>query len=166
MASIGTSRWTRLSKQTSRVQLVFHLVFLRIVRRLLVRASVVPSSPILVTLIKEALSSSKMSVLIRATQNNIPEDVTLPSYRRENLKSYIPRNLFSGPSIKTSIQKYLKNSVLTSHKPLCSSVTKLNRAMPLKKDVTADKKNRMNCTRVIGRNVSVPCAKLSDSLSQ
>jgi hypothetical protein len=35
-----------------------YLVFLRSVRRLLVRASVVPSSPILVTLMKEALSSS------------------------------------------------------------------------------------------------------------
>jgi hypothetical protein len=34
------------------------LVFLRSLRRLLVTASVVPSSPILVTLMKEALSSS------------------------------------------------------------------------------------------------------------
>jgi hypothetical protein len=34
------------------------------VRRLLVRASVVPSSPILVTLMKEALSSSETSVII------------------------------------------------------------------------------------------------------
>jgi hypothetical protein len=38
-------------------------VFLRSVRRLLVAASVVPSSPILVTLMKEALSSSETSVL-------------------------------------------------------------------------------------------------------
>jgi hypothetical protein len=35
------------------------LVFLRSVRRLLVTASVVPSSPILVTLVKEALISSE-----------------------------------------------------------------------------------------------------------
>jgi hypothetical protein len=34
-----------------------HLVFLRSVRRLLVTASVVPSSPILVILMKEALST-------------------------------------------------------------------------------------------------------------
>jgi hypothetical protein len=37
--------------------------FLRSVRRLLVAASVVPSSPILVSLMKEALSSSETSVL-------------------------------------------------------------------------------------------------------
>jgi hypothetical protein len=36
-----------------------HLVFIRSVRRLLVTASVVPSSPFLVTLMKEALGSSK-----------------------------------------------------------------------------------------------------------
>jgi hypothetical protein len=40
-----------------------HLVFLRSVRLLLVTASIVPSSPILVTLMKEALSSSKRRFL-------------------------------------------------------------------------------------------------------
>jgi hypothetical protein len=64
------------------------------VRQLLVIASVVPSSPILVTLMKEALRSSEMSVLTRATQRTILEDATLHSHRSENLKSYMKNGVF------------------------------------------------------------------------
>jgi hypothetical protein len=47
-----------------------HLVFLCSVCQLLVAASVVPSSPILVTLMKEALGSSETSVLTRVTRHS------------------------------------------------------------------------------------------------
>jgi hypothetical protein len=58
------------------------------VLRLLVTANV-HSSPILVTMIMEAISSSETSVLIRATRRNIPGNSIPHRPRRENLMYYI-----------------------------------------------------------------------------
>jgi hypothetical protein len=67
-------RVTRISELETTLALTSNgrmLVFLRSVCRLLVTASVVPSSPILVTLMKEALGSSETSVLTRAISNQV-----------------------------------------------------------------------------------------------
>jgi hypothetical protein len=57
-----------------------YLEFLRSVRRLLVMANVVHSSPILVTQMMEALRFSGTPVLTRATRHNVPEDGILRVY--------------------------------------------------------------------------------------
>jgi hypothetical protein len=62
-------------------------LLVRSVLRLLVTAKVVHSSPILVTLMMDAIRSPDTSVLAGAIRRNIPEDGILRSHRRENLKS-------------------------------------------------------------------------------
>jgi hypothetical protein len=59
------------------------------VLQLLLSDNVVPSSLIFFTLMMEAIRSSYTSVLKRVTLRNIPENGTLHSHRRENLRSYI-----------------------------------------------------------------------------
>jgi hypothetical protein len=64
-------------------------MFLRSLLRLLVTANVVPSSPVLVTLMMEEIRSSEESVHERASWRHITEDGILHSHLRGNLKSYI-----------------------------------------------------------------------------
>jgi hypothetical protein len=60
-----------------------NLIFLRSVLRLLVTANVDPSSLILFTLMMEAIVSSDISVITRATRSSIPEDDILHSHCRK-----------------------------------------------------------------------------------
>jgi hypothetical protein len=90
MASFGMLRRVALVRTDVSQELSASLIRMTrigFLRTTLVTAGLVSSSPILLTLLKEALSSSETSVFTRATRCNIPEDAILQNHRLENLKS-------------------------------------------------------------------------------
>jgi hypothetical protein len=83
------TRHEQLLRITKRKSLLGILAVTSNQSTLLVSANVIPSSPILVALMMEAIRSSETSVLTSATRRNVPEDGIHFSHCRGNLKPYI-----------------------------------------------------------------------------
>jgi hypothetical protein len=80
------NRMTRIGElETLEVTSNGSIIFLRRVLRLLVTANLVPNSPIISTLMIEAMRSSETPVLARATWYNIPDDGILYFICNDNI---------------------------------------------------------------------------------
>jgi hypothetical protein len=79
--------------------------------QLLVTAKVVPSTPILVTLMMEATRSSETSVLTRATLRNIQESCIVHS--RSVLRLQVTANVPSSPILVTLIMETIYSSEMS-----------------------------------------------------